>query len=210
MNANAAFETKPALAPVPTLIRFFSFVSSGDRLAMGLLRVGLVVVLVWIGGLKFVDYEADSIVPFVANSPILRFVYRFPAPEYKPYANREGDLIPKNHVWHEANRTYPGSYGLGVIILSIGLLIACYPVSPRLSALGSLLLICMALTTLSFLVTTPEAWVYTPSTGINGFPFLAGAGRLVVKDLIMLGAAFVTLIDSAKHYLLSHRETDAH
>jgi Protein of unknown function, DUF417 len=72
--------------------RFFSFVSSGDRLAMGLQRIGLVVVLVWIGSLKFVDYEADSIVQFVANSPILRFVYRFPAPEYKHYASREGGL----------------------------------------------------------------------------------------------------------------------
>jgi uncharacterized membrane protein YkgB len=205
-----ASETKPTRAPVPTLDRFFRFVSHGDRFAMGMLRTGLVVVLVWIGGLKFADYEADSIVPFVANSPILRFVYRFPAPEYKHYANREGDLIPKNHAWHQANRTYPVSYGLGVIIVSIGLLIACYPVSRRLSALGSLLLMCMALTTLSFLVTTPEAWVHSPSTAISGFPFLAGAGRLVLKDLIMLGAAFVTLVDSGKHYLLSRGETDSH
>jgi uncharacterized membrane protein YkgB len=203
MNANAAFDSTPSLAPLPTLTRFFRFASSGDRLAMGLLRIGLVVVLVWIGGLKFVDYEADSIVPFVANSPLLRFVYRFPSPEYKHYSNREGEAIPQNHAWHQANRTYAVSYGLGVIIVSIGLLIACYPVSPQLSALGSLLLIGMAFTTLSFLVTTPEAWVHS-ATAVNGFPFLAGAGRLVIKDLIMLGAAFVTLADSAKRYLHSH------
>jgi uncharacterized membrane protein YkgB len=179
MNANAAFDSTPSLAPVAMIIRFFRFASSGDRLAMGLLRTALVIVLVWIGGLKFVDYEADSIVPFVANSPLLRFVYRFPPPEYKHYANREGDVIPQNHAWHEANHTYPVSYGLGAIIASIGLLIACYPVSPRLSALGSLLLICMAFTTLSFLVTTPEAWVHSSSTPVNGFPFLAGAGKLI-------------------------------
>jgi uncharacterized membrane protein YkgB len=204
MNTNTAFDTTPSLAPLPMLTRFFRFASSGDRLAMGLLRIGLVVVLVWIGCLKFVDYEADSIVPFVANSPLLRFVYRFPAPEYRHYSNREGEAIPQNHVWHQANRTYPVSYGLGVIIVSIGLLIACHPVSPQLSALGSLLLIGMAFTTLSFLVTTPEAWVHGATSAVNGFPFLAGAGRLVVKDLIMLGAAFVTLADSAKRYLLSH------
>jgi len=40
-----------------------------DRVGMGLLRLGLVVVLVWIGGLKFARYEADSIVPLVSNSP---------------------------------------------------------------------------------------------------------------------------------------------
>jgi uncharacterized membrane protein YkgB len=204
MNANAAFETTPSLSPLPMLTRFFRFASSGDRFAVGLLRIGLVVVLVWIGGLKFVGYEADSIIPFVANSPLLRFLYRFPSPEYKHFANREGEVIPQNHAWHQANRTYPVSYGLGVIIVSIGLLIACYPVSPQLSALGSLLLICMAVTTLSFLITTPEAWVHSATSTVNGFPFLAGAGRLIVKDSIMLGAAFVTLVDSAKRYLHSH------
>jgi len=187
MNANAAFCTTSSLALLPMLTRFFRFASSGDRLAMGLLRIGLVVVRVWIGGLKFVDYEADSIVPFVANSPVLRFLYRFPAPEYKHYANREGEVIPQNHAWHQAKHTYPISYGLGVIIVSIGLLIACYPVAPQLSALGSLLLICMAFATLSFLVTTPEAWVHSATSAVNGFPCLAGPGRLVVKDLIMSG-----------------------
>jgi uncharacterized membrane protein YkgB len=204
MNANVVLDT-PSLAPPPMLFRFFRFASSADRFAMRLLRMGLVVVLVWIGGLKFVDYEADSIVPFVANSPLLRLLYRFPAPEYKHHVNREGEAIPQNHAWHQANRTYPVSYGLGVIIVSIGLLIACYPVSPRVSALGSLLLIGMAFTTLSFLVTTPEAWVHSATSTVNGFPFLAGAGRLVVKDLIMLGAAFVTLADSAKRSLPGHR-----
>jgi hypothetical protein len=52
MNANAAFDTTPSLANLPMLTRFFRFASSGDRFAMGLLRVGLVVVLVWIGGLE--------------------------------------------------------------------------------------------------------------------------------------------------------------
>jgi uncharacterized membrane protein YkgB len=203
MNANAAFDTSP-LAPPTMLTRFFRFAASADRFAMGLLRIGLVVVLVWIGGLKFVDYEADSIVPFVANSPLLSLLYRFPAPEYKHYTNREGEVIPQNHAWHQANGTYQVSYGLGIVIVSIGLLIACYPVSPQLSALGSLMLIGMAFATLSFLVTTPEAWVHGATSAVSGFPFLAGTGRLVIKDLIMLGAAFVTLADSAKRYLIGH------
>ena len=35
----------------------------------------------------------------------------------------------------------------------------------------------------------------------HGFPYLSGAGRLVVKDCIMLGAAIVTMADAAKAYL---------
>src|SRR5882724_407901 len=73
--------------------RIYSAAASLDRVGMGLLRLGLVVVLVWIGGLKFAKYEADSIVPLVANSPLMSFFYHHPAPEYRPYMNREGELI---------------------------------------------------------------------------------------------------------------------
>jgi hypothetical protein len=34
----------------------------------------------------------------------------------------------------------------------------------------------------------------------HGFPFLSGAGRLVVKDSIMMGAALVVMAHSAKAY----------
>ena len=45
---------------------------------MTVTRVGLIVVLLWIGGLKAFRYEADGIVPFVANSPIMSFFYADP------------------------------------------------------------------------------------------------------------------------------------
>src|SRR3546814_14586969 len=38
-------------------------------------RYGLVVVLGWIGALKFTSYEAYGIEPLVANSPLLSWVY---------------------------------------------------------------------------------------------------------------------------------------
>ena len=183
------------------LTRIFTFVSSLDRVGMGLVRAGLVVVLLWIGGLKFASYEADSIVPFVANSPLTSFLYHHPAPEYRHYMNKEGELKSANREWHRSNGTYPVSYGLGVIIMSIGILIAMYPIRPELSAIGSALLVFMALTTLSFLITTPEAWVPGLGDANHGFPFLSGMGRLVIKDSIMLGAAFLTMTDAAQESL---------
>jgi uncharacterized membrane protein YkgB len=174
-------------------------------MGMGLLRMGLVIVLLWIGGLKFASYEADSIVPLVANSPLTSFLYHHPAPEYKHYMNKEGELRPVNREWHQSNGTYPVSYGLGVIIVSLGILIALYPVRPELSAIGSFLLIFMVFTTLSFLITTPEAWVPALGDSNHGFPFLSGVGRLVVKDFIMLGAAFLTMTDAARESLRRRR-----
>jgi uncharacterized membrane protein YkgB len=172
---------------------------------MGLLRLGLVVVLVWIGGLKFANYEADGIVPLVANSPVMSFFYHYPAPEYRHHMNKEGEVVPANQQWNESNGTYSLSHALGVLIVLIGLLIALYPVLPQISAVGSFLLILMSCTTLSFLVTTPEAWVPALGASTHGFPYLSGAGRLIIKDAIMLGAAVVTLADSAKTWLRRNR-----
>ena len=182
-------------------VRILTVASRLDRVAMAMLRAGLVLVLIWIGGLKFASYEADGIVPLVANSPLTSFLYHHPAPEYRHYMNKEGELKPVNRAWHQTNGTYPVSYGLGVIIVSLGILIALYPIRPELSAIGSFLLIFMALTTLSFLITTPEAWVPALGDANHGFPYLSGVGRLVVKDSIMLGAAFLTMTDAAKETL---------
>ena len=70
-----------------------------------------------------------------------------------------------------------------------------------MAALGSALVVVMSLTTLSFLITTPETWVPALGDAAHGFPFLSGRGRLVIKDIIMMGAALVTMADSAKAYL---------
>jgi uncharacterized membrane protein YkgB len=184
-----------------TAQRIYTVAASLDGLGMNLLRLGLVIVLVWIGGLKFARYEAEGIVPLVANSPAMSFFYHHPAPEYRHYMNKEGEFNPAHRQWHETNGTYPLSYGLGIVIVSIGILIALHPLFPQLAAVGSFLLILMACTTLSFLVTTPEAWVPALGDTTHGFPYLSGAGRLIIKDVIMLGAAVVTLADSAKAYL---------
>jgi uncharacterized membrane protein YkgB len=170
-----------------------------DRVGFGMLRLGLVVVLCWIGGLKAARYEAEGIVPFVANSPIMSFFYHHLAPEYR-VPNQAGGLNMDNREWNETNGTYVVSYGLGFVIVSFGFLIALHPLLPQVAAIGSFLVMLMAVTTLSFLVTTPEAWV-TGAGAVHGFPFLALPGLLVVKDSIMLGAAVLTMADSARVYL---------
>jgi uncharacterized membrane protein YkgB len=185
----------------PKFSSIYAVAAHLDRFGIVTLRFGLVIVLLWIGGLKFADYEADSIVPLVANSPIMSFFYHHPAPEYRRFMNKEGELNPDHRKWHLTNGTYPFSRGLGCAIIVIGLLIALHPILPQVAAIGSLLLVFMALTTLSFLVTTPEAWVPALGDSAHGFPYLSGVGRLVIKDAIMLGGAIVTMADSAKAYL---------
>ena len=181
--------------------KLFELAARLDRVGVSVTRIGLVVVLVWIGGLKVFAYEDEGIVPFVANSPFMSFFYKAPAGEYRQHENREGELVPANREWHERNGTYLFAYGLGSVIVLYGVMIALHPWLPRVAAVGSFLVFVMSLVTLSFLVTTPETWVPPLGSPEHGFPLLSGAGRLVVKDAIMAGAALVTMADSAKAYL---------
>lgn len=181
--------------------KIFEFAAGLDRVGIVMTRIGLVVVLVWIGGLKVFVYEDEGIVPFVANSPLMSFFYQQPAGEYRKHMNKEGELVPANREWHERNGTYLFAYVLGSVIVAFGILIALNPWLPQVSALGSFLVFAMSLTTLSFLITTPECWVPSLGSSEHGFPLLSGAGRLVIKDAIMMGAALVTMADSAKTYL---------
>jgi uncharacterized membrane protein YkgB len=182
------------------ITRLFEAAAKMDRVGMSVTRVGLVVVLVWIGGLKVYQYEADGIVPFVANSPVMGFFYADPG-SYKAHMNPEGAVVEANRAWHSANGTYPFALALGSVIVLYGLLIALHPVLPQAAAVGSFLVAVMSVVTLSFLVTTPECWVSDRGGPEHGFPLLSGAGRLVIKDAIMAGAALVTMADSAKAYL---------
>jgi len=177
-----------------------------DRAGVAITRIGLIVVLVWIGALKAFPYEADGIVPFVANSPVMSFFLKHDAPAYRQHMNPEGALIAANRAWHTDNRTYLFSYGLGAVIVAYGLMLCLHPWLPQVAALGSLLVVIMSIVTLSFLATTPETWVPPLGDAHHGFPYLSGRGRLVVKDAIMLGAAIVTMADSARAYFEKVRQ----
>ena len=64
------------------------------------MRIAIFVVMAWIGGLKACQYEADGIVPLVANSPLMSFFYHHKGPPYNEYKNPEGKIVARNIEWH--------------------------------------------------------------------------------------------------------------
>ena len=61
---------------------FYSFLqvaASTQKLGINLIRISILIIFVWIGGLKFWNYEAEGIVPFVANSPFTDKPVQIPA-----------------------------------------------------------------------------------------------------------------------------------
>lgn len=141
------------------------------RIGQFLIRYGLVLVIAWIGALKFTDYEAEGIRPLVASSPFLGWLY---------------GVLSVRGV----------SALFGVVELTAAALIAIRPISARASAIGSVLAIGLFLTTLSFLLTAPQAWAHE----VGGFPILSHSpGQFLLKDVVLLGAAVWTLGDSLRH-----------
>jgi uncharacterized membrane protein YkgB len=144
--------------------------SRAEAVGRELARYGLVVVVGWIGLMKFTAYEAEGIRLYVTNSPLMSWVY-------------------------SVMSVRGFSAVLGVVEVAIALLIALRPIWPRASAIGSALAVGMFLTTLSFLVTTPGVW--EPSAG--GFPALSGKpGQFLIKDLALLGISLWSLGEAWK------------
>jgi len=176
-----------------------SWIAHSDRVGIPLMRIAIAIVFLWIGALKFVPYEADSITPFVANSPFMSFFYEHPA-EYKAHLTHEGELKPAERAWQTSNNTYGFSDGLGTVEITIGLLTLLGVFSRRWGIVGATLSFLTAFVTLSFLITTPEAWVPALGDAQHGFPYLSGGGRLVLKDVMLLAGGLLIMADSARAF----------
>ncbi len=178
-----------------------------DRVGFILMRIAIAIVFIWIGWLKFAPYEADSITPFVANNPVMSLFYEHPE-QYRSHLTREGELIPAQRAWQQENHTYVFANGLGTVEITIGMLVLCGLVPTTLGAAlgtaGAILAFLTAFVTLSFLATTPEAWVPALGDAQHGFPYLSGGGRLVVKDVMLLAGGLLIIADSARALRSSH------
>jgi uncharacterized membrane protein YkgB len=142
-------------------------VATIEDVGKAILRWGLVLVVGWIGAMKFTAYEAMGIQPLVANSPLMSWMYDF-----------------------LSVRSF--STMLGFVEVTTAVLIALRSVSPKASAVGSFLAIGIFATTLSFLFSTP-GWEPT----LGGFPALSTLpGQFLIKDVVLLGASVWSLGES--------------
>ncbi|MBA3491446.1 MAG: DUF417 family protein [Rubrobacteraceae bacterium] len=132
------------------------------------LRTALAGSLLWVGALKFAEYEAQNIEPMVSTSPLLSWINK------RLGLRKTAGLI-------------------GIVEIALGALIAARPLSPRASALGSLGAAAMFLTTLSFLRTMPGVWQEE-----HGLPALSLEGQFLAKDGVFLGAAILIASESLR------------
>jgi uncharacterized membrane protein YkgB len=130
-------------------------------------RYGLVIVIAWFGAMKFTSYESQGISHWVANSPLLSWVYNIMSIDGFGRLN-------------------------GSIELIVAALLAVKPWFPKASVVGGIFASLFFVTTLSFMITTPG--VGEASAG--GFPVLSADGEFLMKDIANLGLAIWLLADA--------------
>lgn len=132
------------------------------------LYLSLAVIFIWIGCMKFTDYEAAGIAGLVMNSPIVGW-------------------------WHSVLGIAGTSHMLGVYEIVTGMLLAARAFQPSLSLVGAVMSVVTYLVTLSFMVTTPG--VAEPLAG--GFPAISAfPGQFLLKDLALLAISIYCVGES--------------
>lgn len=142
------------------------------RLALGTLRYGLVVILLYFGAFKFTEVEAQGIEPLIRHSPLLGWSY---------------DVA--------SLRTVSAAIGVAEIVVAIAIALSAW--SPGVGLLGSLGAVGTFLITLGFLFTTPGIWVAVPGFVL---PVPNELGAFVVKDVFLLGAALASAAEAVGAY----------
>ena len=135
----------------------------GVRHAETVMLLGLMLVLGWIGAMKFTGPEASGVEPLLRTSPVFNW-------------------------WLTVHFDKQGASNfIGVIeLVTVLLLTACWW-NRRLFMLGLALSAGTFVVTLSFMATFAPAW----NADMGGFPFLSSGGQFLLKDLPLLAACFV-------------------
>ena len=143
----------------PTLKRLLN-----SDLDIQFMRWVLVLIFAIFGYAKWFPYEAQGLVPIIANSPLLSWM-------------------------HPAFGTQGASYALGIAEWSIGLGLLIGAWLPRVSVVAAAASCITYLTTLTLIFTTPDAW----EVSAGGFPAMGGHTSFLIKDAVLLAGSIQLL-----------------
>lgn len=130
-----------------------------------LLQWSLFVVFLWFGSMKFTNYEAEGIAPFIANSPIMGWLHSL-------FGVRGASGVIGAIELATAAALATGAFNRVALVLGAAMSCATYAL------------------TLTFFISTPG--VAEPTAG--GFPAIsAPIGQFLLKDLVLLAASSVLL-----------------
>lgn len=131
-----------------------------NRIGYAISVIGIIVLLIWIGLFKFTPTEAKSIEPLVSNHFLMSWMY---------------DVF--------SLQTVSNIIGTTELLAAVGLILSFW--NKKAGVVGATLLVVMFLTTLSFLITTPDMWKLVDNFLVTDF--------FILKDLPVFGMSLMIL-----------------
>jgi uncharacterized membrane protein YkgB len=129
-----------------------------------LVRASMVIIFFFFGYQKWFGYEAQVLIPFISNGPLISWMY--------PVFGIRG-----------------ASWFLGVSEWLFGALLFCGFWNKKLGILGAAGSCVTFLTTLTIIPFMPDGW----AASAGGFPAMTGNVPFLIKDLVLFAASFYLL-----------------
>ncbi len=144
-----------------------------------LIRASMVIIFLFFGYQKWFNYEAQVLIPYISNGPLISWMY--------PVFGVRG-----------------ACYFLGVSEWLFGALLFLGFWNKTAGILGAIGSCASFVSTVTILPFMPGAWA--PSAG--GFPAMTGTGAFLMKDVVLLTASFYLLKQDLLRLSLKYRQTN--
>lgn len=144
-------------SPTQSLSRSALFTSNID---IHLLRASMVIIFAFFGYQKWFDYEAQILIPYIGNGPLISWMY--------PVFGIRG-----------------ASTFLGVSEWTTGILLLAGFWNRKLGALGALASIATFVGTVTIIPFMPHGW----AESAGGFPAMVGNVPFLMKDVVLLAVS---------------------
>ena len=135
-------------------------------------RASMVIMFFFFGYQKWWDYEAQTLIPYISNGPLISWLY--------PVFGIHG-----------------ASYFLGVAEWSFGALLLLGFWSKKLSLVGSAGSVVTFICTVTIIPFMPGGW----AASAGGFPAMIGNVAFLMKDVVLLAVSFYLLRQDALRVL---------
>jgi uncharacterized membrane protein YkgB len=135
-----------------------------EALDYNLVRASMVIIFLFFGYQKWFDYEAQALIPYISNGPLISWMYRV-------FGVRGA------------------CYFLGVSEWGFGVLLFLGFWNKKLGILGAIGSCFSFLATLTIIPFMPDGW----AASAGGFPAMTGTTAFLMKDLVLLAVSFYLL-----------------
>jgi uncharacterized membrane protein YkgB len=137
-----------------------------------IVRASMVIMFFFFGYQKWWDYEAQTLIPYISNGPLISWLY-------------------------PAFGLHGASYFLGVAEWSFGALLLLGFWNKKLSLVGSAGSVATFICTVTIIPFMPNGW----AASAGGFPAMIGNVAFLMKDVVLLAVSFYLLRQDALRVL---------